>query len=1799
MALADFMTKLDENVSASEAQVIINRMRNDPLIWKSLENPDFSEVVLSNLGNNLSAWSPAGLAHLVLGDMLVDEHGWEVRKEFQDQAKRLFRDAVRDHRAPVDLKQAAILALGLLEQWQKNASLADVLEINAGEPENRLYVIWRTPLACLYGMVDEPSSLLKALLSKKGSLAGMAWVSHCVLCNPIDPKTQIQNLAGLISACSPIQQVNWLRYLQLAGQATLVSAISNTLLGKLPAGAVSTLGKHAPDRADVETNIIRYLEMVRLAALFRNSGQTANARAMGESAQSILRNLEAGIEIQFAELDKAEQPGKSIERMISILSENPNSTTLAKESMMAAAGNVEITQFVNQIPDGINAPLIEIFRAKVLFDQGAQAIAREKAISATRQFIEAAASQPGGLMTTYLPDWQPVNVAQALVDMGLPQEALACAEQLLEIRPVDIDLIEILVETYQNQRQLREALNNAFLLQKMQPGNPTRHRKTANLLELLEQWQQAKREREVVIQLAQPLLEDWVALGRCQAHLAEWEALQQTCEQIFKLDPENGKGCALKGQALMALGNQDEAVHLLNKATMLAPEEAEPWLALFRMQQQAGEEQRAVETLKAAVLAVPDSSDINFELAKTFLEKGLFTDGLPFLKKAAKLAPDAVDVALDLGRTLAMVGHFDEAEKVLSNARARWGRNAQLAHAYAELALNLGEREKGLNALDVALKSEDAQPDWFLLYARTLVDPEAIDLAHSACERLITAQMGLEKVLTKDPENLEAMILRAEVVMNRSDFAQAYGLYQALMELCKNQPSLCWRVQMGMGEAALHLGLVDNALVALNEAVQSQPEMPKIHCLLAEALKAGNLGQEAAVSARYALKLRPDQLSMLEWFANFIAQMGELDEAITALKTASELAPEKSGYWVGLAELYFRKEDQPAASEALEKMLSLPAVDCDHLRRAAGVFLRLDQPNKAYECLSKAIEVEKNADGQLWVELAYICQLNQKFEESLDAVQNAMTRLPNQTWLSVLQSDLLAQLGKLDGAEACLERAQRAPVRSTRPLTQVVKSGVVPAEWLEAFQQPYAVNLRFARLERQRGNLSKALPYIEAALEAKPDQVELRCLAADIACAGLLPQRGAQLADAPLLHLTPIVLEANTSPRAVVTLLAILGEIALEQGDLDSCEVYLQKGEEVEANLPRLLAARARLASKQGNWQSAVIHYQSALNTIQHSTLQGLNSSLDVDLLPVFWQAAAAMDMMDYQGALTQMHELVKSSPREPRILMGTVKALVKCAEAVQIAKEIHAERHLPAESFLNQENYQLFENLLNQLEASTTPVLVERWRARGRAAFRPSPATLRMLFDLLPGEEEAAALVSALRVSRNLPSAIQVAQEYSNSVTVQQQLALCQLSNDSLEALKAANRAAELDNHHPVNQAILALALQKCGYAPEALEAWQAALSVWDDEPLWQALAGKLAAAEGNLESAINHWKTASALMPESVDFMVELGKVLIASCQADDALQVLERASSIDGERSEVWYWMAEALRILKRLPNALQIAEKAVSLDEEGILPRLLCGEIALQMGNANLAFEFSRQALTNQPFNEVAVLFQVKVLESTNRGNEGLTLLERSITPESTIQMVLAYARLVYQLRGPQAALPMLKKIVQTDPDEVGVLNLLAHAQEECGEMENAEQTAFNALQLQPSQPDLNRLMGRLKRLSGQLDQSVHFLSEAIRLEPSNLDAYIELGKTYQDRREMNQALAIYEKAIAADPGDHRPYYLAGIVLRESKDYQGAEKMLKRASELAPQDVNIRRLLGAVVTLNLIHSSQEVGSLNETH
>jgi Flp pilus assembly protein TadD len=70
--------------------------------------------------------------------------------------------------------------------------------------------------------------------------------------------------------------------------------------------------------------------------------------------------------------------------------------------------------------------------------------------------------------------------------------------------------------------------------------------------------------------------------------------------------------------------------------------------------------------------------------------------------------------------------------------------------------------------------------------------------------------------------------------------------------------------------------------------------------------------------------------------------------------------------------------------------------------------------------------------------------------------------------------------------------------------------------------------------------------------------------------------------------------------------------------------------------------------------------------------------------------------------------------------------------------------------------------------------------------------------------------------------------------------------------------------------------------------------------------------------------------------------------------------------------------------------------------------------------------------------------------------------------------------------------------------------------------------------------------------------------------------------------------VLEQGIGKIPGNVDLYLSCAALLKESKDYRGAEQMLRKASQIEPRNVAIHRQLGAILALNMVHQSQEVGS-----
>ena len=1793
----DVLTELRKNFSTTKAQRIIPILRRDVLLWNALQDEAYFHKLVSFSGDDLERWSPAFMSLVALVE--TPEQGQSISDLVEQvlksshEALRLFDETRQIVRQPKNIKEAGILALAMYDRFVKSdmtrTLLQEILPL-PGEAERPALHIWQTPLAILIGLVDDPIEILRSLMPKRISTLVQQWVCNAVFCNPYENERKVEIFTALFTGLPPAQQLNWMRQIHIFEDKDLVAEIARQLLTKTSISSAQLLSKTNLDMIDIETAIVRCLEMQRLAGLYRFANQPANARVMLQKAQSIVQHWLAGLGVQDADLSAQEgNQSAALAALQNALTMGGGSSGMQSEILLSVPNSEQAESLIEQLSDQTSNPISQIFLASRIAKTGELEFAREMANRAVELWLQQVNRQTLAYSSQFAIDWHPISLVQALVDLQLLQQAIVVALKLQEIQPSDPAMNLLVSHIFDQVGNTRQSPVYGQLAASIAPEDAVTHAWLSTLWGKLGMWESSFQEQHQAIFLKQqPTAEDWVTLARCAVMLKNWARVEEACDQALTLNEDLGSALAMKGQAFLETGRLEEAGKLLSRGTMLAPEEADAWLQLARLYHLTNNDQRALETLRAAVLAVPASADINFALGRSYLDNGQTSEALPFLRKAASLDQNSIDIAVDLGETLTILGHMDEALQLIEQARVHWPQHPKLAFTHAVAALTIGNRETALNALEIALETDHPKHDWYLLFARTILGKDLYkpSVSKSDYAWLLKAEQALDQALILQPDQYETKLLRAEVVLRKGNYEQAFEMFEKLMDYPEFQSAeYRWRVQAGMGQVSLKLEQYDSALASLQEAVQDQPENVYLHHLLAESYFLSRLEKQALTTARFALRLMPDDLDNLTWFADMMARLGELMEAIQALRTATQLVPDKPSLWLKLAEFNLKLEDPVSTRDNLQKLLAIKRLDQETLHQAAKIFQFLGDLNDVVECLVKI----ENPDLGVQLEIAYFALQTNKLETGLKAIQDAAQGYASETGVYLVEAELLIKLNRMDAALACLEHALHLLENSEGKPSEEFKDQweataereLVPVEWLDTIQTAEAIHDHLSKLFRQMGDLVSAIHHAEQALDIKPEDQALRLQAAELSEMLMQTERMNKFLDGMQL---PDTLNSSTFQEEnadyFVRMMAMQAEFALDHEDLNRAKELVEKSLQFKVSHSRLQAVQARINAIEGNWVDAV-HF------------------LDVSAqTPGVWYGKAAIELLEWDKGLSALEILCNQQPADVQAQYWLARGLATAAFTRKTGTILKLSTRLPGEHVCSNKAQGQFERA-SAAAIKSGRSSAEHWLIIGRAIFQPGLQTIRSLAAILPGESEAAALVSVLREITNYPGAIQVAEQYQDSPEVLFQLALCYLEQDNPHSLEAVQKAVELKPNHPLFLALQAKASQASGLVFEALESLDKALEIWPDEPEWHIWASEMAEELGLEEKVVDHWDRVLKLVPIHAEQAMAAGKAYLNHNQAHKAILVLEEASSDDPGLIEVWYLLGKAYAQVGQYKMALASAEKATKLEPRSVAPALLCGEVALKMGHADEALHWGQKAVALEGKNPDAVLFVADVFTQRNNLPEAFNIIEKSIQQNVTSkELLLKRAWLIYKMNGMQAALPELVSLNTAYPDQPSILKLLAQAEMESGDLILAEQTAAQALSLDPAQPVLNLLMGKLQRLSGQLDQSIHYLSESIRQEPNQVDAYLELSKVYSDRREPVQALQVYQKAMKAVPKDYRPFYHSGLILREGKDYHGAETMLRRAAELAPDDLNIRRQLGAVITLNLIHSSQEASSSNKS-
>lgn len=1770
MQLSSILSEFKHLFDDQQLPSVLYALRQDPLVWQEIEKDAFFSRAKEYCGNQAELWNPATLSLLALEhpiplDSLTQQPLMPIDVNLRQKAARMYEENFRTPKPLTSLADGGLLALALRERrrvkgnWTGISSELPLTIDSSG-------FAWISPLACLIAMLPADDDLLQKILPSStdehyGEIVFA--VEHAVLCQPLKADTQLDMMVKAAGEVDISSQMVWVNSLFQHGLPDLAHALASRWA----------------DSEDFSKNKqpVSIQKACDSAALHLAAGDAKTAVETLSTEMEMLQSLQAKVVEQLAHA--AYQDGdlltavQAAEQAVELT--NPADRTIITPfyaRLLAETGHIDdAKQHILPHTDTADS----LFSAAIVYRSAGD---KDQAQTAARKAWELFRAEP-----TVNDPSEYISLIDHLTTLGLRDEAYSACQMGCQAFPSCRDLLTRQVELSVQSSKARDILTAAELAAALKPEDLDFRRKLAGLYAQSSAWEKELEERQTIMaQTKSPTVADTLAVAGSALHANQPDLTQSLCQKIIQSDPENGLAHTYLGQVYQQNGDTVKALQHLTQATLLIPDQPLSWLSLAELQQNTGDHIKALETLRAAALAAPESSEIQLSLGKLYLSREAPSQAITYLRQAAALRPADQETALYLGKTLQALGRPGEACTILAKARQTEPLDPDLAYEHALALIATNEKLSALPVLSIALNAKPKIVHPYILYASTVLEilgnhePSRIHETQSnSLDQEITdeALTYLHQALLISPEDMDARLLLADTLAASGDAEKALDEYRKLADGCQKDPDRSWRIQFGMGRAALAAGKMDTALASLHEAAQSHPDNLYAQQMLVKAYEASRLPDEAMQVARKAVQLAPHDIDNLLWFANTAEKLNKSAEAVETLHRAEQLAPDHPELLLSISHHQAEIGDLEASSKTLSRLLAVETASPQDLHRAAKSFMSMGQFAGAAAALNQAIQISSSPSADLYNDLATVQEQAGNLQAALEAVQTAAEIAPQEIQHYLHQSDILTQMGRHQAAIACLQHA----------LQLDIESHTIGAKTLSL---THKILLQLSTLDIVTGDYTHALQHALDAHRSEGNDLATRCAAANLAMDLLETDLAAELVSS-----FDIAAQGAETPEGV-DLLALQIEVALDRQEVSTAESILQSlPNDFQPNL-RFSLDQARLLILQGKIASAEEVYQ------QISTqLPTIATTKAEDLTATRILTSAAMiltGLYRWNEAFALLQQLTTLPNPNPRALMALCRTMIHALLALPVCQSLDVSAHAPDPTIRDTSHHQLFQQTILKLQSVSASPEIQRCQMVGELMYGASPSQAEQVIGTPQNAAERSAFILSYIQENNLDAARHLVDTGSSEAQCWLTWAITQMDADSETAAQAAHKAEELMPSHPLALAASAKIPVREDTLVSQITAWENALSIWQNEPDWHIHTARLYQQNEADVDAIRHYQTASDLAPQNPEIILELGNLYLNQGDAGKAVQMLEPLSRSADADVNVWNSLARGYMRLEKISEAARCIDEALALKPNDNTSLLLSGTIALAMGNSSLAQTRAEAVLATDPQNADAVLLATGIEVAAGNYAKALNMLEAALPLVRDPRPILTEKiRIVQRSQGAQSAVTLLEDAVRKFPDDPKLLSMLADAYAQLGQREQATRMAQAALSLTPDDPELHLLLGRLQRKTGQLDQAIFHLSEAIREIPESIEPYLELGRTYQERREYLQAIQVYKQAIQIAPKDSRSYYQAGLLLRENKDYQGAENMLRKASELAPDDLNIRRQLGAIIALNLVYHPQETG------
>src|SRR4030066_1646476 len=484
--------RITELLRNSDLAWLLPNLRQDFMVWKSLNDPEFYEKFVQHkpAGSEFTPidFSPSRLALIALDQLTaLNKEPRELLDSLDNQvlqtAIRSFNDQTLFLTYPHNLATAGLIALALAYKYRTTSSWNGLLDTIQDNPGTQ----WYSPLVCLHGFIEKDAGLLNSLVQPGASTLRLDIAAHMVLSSPVSSNDQVANLMelcyGMYGDLLPAS--DRLSLIRSLSEQRPQSAVDFCLkwLEITPSQSKPKQKNHNNTDEDIN-QMAKNLFQIEINKI---TGKYHDLSVLLNNEKDLTHNLSSGLVNHYASHITKYQKGKSFTQELSAIRDqiihlNGYNTSSGKISANKAELALilldhgyedEANQMLPQPEAPLPDDLMVLYAIAKISDKSGNH--RRASESADRIMDILRQNSAIGAVSVWGDHLSLINIGKLLLGLHQPENASHIFNLALITCPNDSTLLQLLADSYKSSHQDQEAVEILRTLVSLNPANMDHH----------------------------------------------------------------------------------------------------------------------------------------------------------------------------------------------------------------------------------------------------------------------------------------------------------------------------------------------------------------------------------------------------------------------------------------------------------------------------------------------------------------------------------------------------------------------------------------------------------------------------------------------------------------------------------------------------------------------------------------------------------------------------------------------------------------------------------------------------------------------------------------------------------------------------------------------------------------------------------------------------------------------------------------------------------------------------------------------------------------------------------------------------------------------------------------------------------------------------------------------------------------------------------------------------------------------------------------------------------------------------